>query len=429
MNQCYYNGDFYQAAVATVPGENPDTQPTAWVKIAIPGKWRWVLAQLTYAGLLALDGQTDKANVARSIAYGRDAVGLDELVRAEANEESRREIRGGTARVNTGRTRPVAASVILDDAYRLIGWDTDQLDTREKGDARMALSQALQEVWERWWWQELMICARATFAETLGYSSIATVTGDFEAGYTCYWEATDKYYYVAYDNPAVNPTDANGEVQSLWVELEFDREEYARWDPTVTYERGVNDRVRWDGSDWALRGSPTSLAEAPDENDANWWRLPSTYPTLPYTQFDGTVAGPFGPIRSVSANDPRGNANPELYELDVTPDGTRVVALTEGKPWVWSRRVTPVLTGDDYDATASYEATDPQDLVYDADPDATATTITSTTPDVYFITGNPNGVQSAVRPAIAYSATGSVWFKTGTGTNSSGWELAIGDGT
>jgi len=429
MNQCYYNGDFWQAAVATVPGESPETQPTAWVKIAIPGKWRWALANLTYAGLLAIDGQTDKATVARSGAYGREAVGVDDLVRAEANEESRRELRGGLARVNTGRTRPVPASVILDDAYRLIGWDTEQLDAREKGDARMALSQALQELWERWWWQELMVCERRTFAETLGYAEITSVTGDFEAGYTCYWEQTDSYYFVAWDNPGLNPTDTAGELQSLWVDLDFNRAEYDRWEPTVTYERGVNDRVRWGGYDWALRSTATSTGDVPDYDAAIWWRLPSTYPALPYTQFDGTVVGPFGPIRAVSKHDPRGTANPELYELDVTADGTRVVGLTEGKPWVWSRRVTPVLTGDDFDAAESYEATDPQDLVYDADPDAVATTITSTTPEVYFVTGNPNGVQSAARPAVGYSTTGSVWIKTGTGTNSSGWELVIGDGS
>ncbi len=52
----------------------------------------------------------------------------------------------------------VKASTILDDAYRLIGWDAGQIDSRDKADARCALSKAIQEVWDRWWWNELMIC-------------------------------------------------------------------------------------------------------------------------------------------------------------------------------------------------------------------------------------------------------------------------------
>jgi hypothetical protein len=148
-------------------------------------------------------------------------------------------------------------------------------------------------------------------------------------------------------------------------------------------------------------------------------------------QWDGTTqVGPFGPVRSVSAFDPRISSNPMCYEVDVTAEGTRVIDLDIGRPWVWSRLVTPVLTGDEFDAAVTYEATDEQDIVY---PASTATTAgappSSGAQEVYFVTTNPNGVTTATAPAIAYSANGSVWLKTGLGTSSSGWELILGDGT
>jgi hypothetical protein len=43
------------------------------------------------------------------------------------------------------------------------------------------------------------------------------------------------------------------------------------------------------------------------------------------------------------------------------------------------------------------------------------------TTQVYFGTGDPNGVQTATRPAIFYSADGSLWQKTNSGSNNTGW--------
>jgi len=44
---------------------------------------------------------------------------------------------------------------------------------------------------------------------------------------------------------------------------------------------------------------------------------------------------------------------------------------------------------------------------------------------VFFGVGDPNGVQTATRPAIFYTALGALWYKTGDGTSSTGWELSI----
>lgn len=44
----------------------------------------------------------------------------------------------------------------------------------------------------------------------------------------------------------------------------------------------------------------------------------------------------------------------------------------------------------------------------------------------FFITGDPNGAQTATRPAIAYDNGGRFWEKTGAGSNNTGWEQLIG---
>jgi hypothetical protein len=354
-DQCYHSGDFWQCVTATSAGQSPTTTPASWRKITLPNKWRWVLAQLTYANLLRLDGQTDKANIAMSIGYGRERTGLDELVRQEANEEVHRGChRGREARVNTGRTRPVKASVILDDAYRLIGWDADQLDDREKADARAALSQAVQEVWEAWWWQELMTCEQAAFA-----ADLETPTG-YTVGEYFYDHDTDSYYVALATWISGAGTEPE---ESLKLEA-YDPAEPVPgdWDETSGYDKF--DRVTYGGQQYQCIADDTPAGERPTDL-VYWYLMQNWKPTLPYVDRSGVSYGPFGPIRSVAKFDPRTSANPQHFELDVTAAGTRVRKMTVTHPWVWARRVTPVITGDDFDATETYEATDPEDLVYD----------------------------------------------------------------
>lgn len=60
------------------------------------------------------------------------------------------------------------------------------------------------------------------------------------------------------------------------------------------------------------------------------------------------------------------------------------------------------------------------------DPAATATESIAPiagNPAFNFVTGDPNGVVNAERPAMAYSADGKVWFKINSGFNNTGWEL------
>lgn len=89
-DQCYFNGNYYQCVTATNAGESPATHPAKWRQIQLPKAWRWALAQLTYAELLKMDGQNDKALFARDEATGAQDVGVEDLIRKEANREAHR---------------------------------------------------------------------------------------------------------------------------------------------------------------------------------------------------------------------------------------------------------------------------------------------------------------------------------------------------
>lgn len=86
-NQAYFNGNFYQAVAATTPGQTPASNPALWRKVQIPKKWRFALARLTYANMLEIDGQLDKAMAVREAALTTERVGLDDLARVEENSE------------------------------------------------------------------------------------------------------------------------------------------------------------------------------------------------------------------------------------------------------------------------------------------------------------------------------------------------------
>ena len=88
MNQCYHNGNFYQCVEATSgPAQSPTTALDKWSQIEIPKAWRLVLARFTFAELLEIDGQKDKAKVERDEAQED----LNKLVRVEANREGWRQ--------------------------------------------------------------------------------------------------------------------------------------------------------------------------------------------------------------------------------------------------------------------------------------------------------------------------------------------------
>lgn len=449
-NQCYFNGDFYQCLAETDLGESPGTTPAKWARIRIMAKWRFALTRLTYAHLLSLDGQTDKATVERNVAYGRERLGLDDLIRAEATAEENNldQARGlGFAHPPTsGNNGVIRASVIFDDAYRLIGWDASQVDSRDFNDARSCFSQALQEIWEGWWWRQAMQCQRLQFATTLD------LTAPYDAGQTAYDPENDVYLvalrtctgadtdsFEEYDpcEPTSLPAWDAAADYSAGDQFSYAGTDYQCWtdfspdnltitgtgipeldDVIIVRDGTFGGKPRWTSADGAVivrwvspnwhilvRSADFSPAVPATHFSANedvdlpsgvtggWTAffgittqpefvtvLPTSTdffvplqgwrPLLPWTNYGGVQQEPFGPVRSVSKFDPRISCNAQQFQLDVRQDGTRVRALTETHPWVWARRVTPIITGDEWSASTTYEAVPASELVFGTTDDS-----------------------------------------------------------
>ncbi len=58
--QCYYQGDFYYATVATAAGESPASAPDKWRRLDLPADIDRPVAEYAAGLLLAGDGQHDK---------------------------------------------------------------------------------------------------------------------------------------------------------------------------------------------------------------------------------------------------------------------------------------------------------------------------------------------------------------------------------
>ncbi len=333
----------------------------------------------------------------------------------------------------------VKASVILEDAYRLMRWDLDQLEDTEKADAFTALSQALQEVWEAWWWENLMTVEAVQLRDT--YASGTT----YAAGDEVYFPATQQYYQAlrsTLGNAPATATDGDYTTDyRFWADAELlpaDGDYEA--DTTSGLEPGSRVRLPDDGYDYQLltylgadlipggavyngsnsyfvtldagetyqfvpgandnyivrpAGSPEAMttgravfiegggtlqivtsgsAGIPLTCALNVTTSVTTYPEAPESTAWARVSV-FAPtletsreVRMVSRLDPRSTNNPGAYDFTETTDGVRLTEIPERTPYVWARRVTPVIADDctDFDAAATYSATAATELVFDS---------------------------------------------------------------
>lgn len=339
----------------------------------------------------------------------------------------------------------VAASVILEDAHRLMGEDVTQLDEpRREQEARTGLSLALQEMWDAWWWQELMTLTpqnlRATYASGTTYA----------AGDEVYYPATGKYYQCLQATTGHAPEEVE-----YWLEaaLSYTAEDftarvyeygelardpasglvYARIAKSLTivgagspflqdspaftkfppgvyytavippsgsivatgdswqtgdpaydffafYLRYNADAGLWilgRGPTWAISGaSPTLVGTYSSEHNtasnnpagtvswmvadappsANWRAVSNFVPDLDTGR----------KVRMISRLKPTQTNNPGEYDFIETVEGVELMEIPTSTPWVWARRVTPVLTGDDFSSATLYTATPAADLVFDS---------------------------------------------------------------
>lgn len=308
----------------------------------------------------------------------------------------------------------IPASIILEDVYRLMGWDPalTVLDPQEVAMARNALSQALQEMWERWWWEQLMQCEQLQLAATFNYDWSSTAT--YKTGRVVYFAATDSYYIAL--RPAGPPALLPGQSYSTFgfddglpdtaVPVTTITDNFYGWfryrgcdvtGHTTLWNPDMNpslgDLCYWQGNNFQWTRNQGDLPNdqpnpaliwdpATQIPTAGWVLVPPFFPTIPATIITPvpshtpflpgvertSVQGPAGELHSVSRSDPRTTVNAERYRTREADDmgGRVILGLDMGLPWVLARRVTPILTGDPYAATQAYDATPAQDLVFDS---------------------------------------------------------------
>jgi hypothetical protein len=431
-NQCYFDGDFWQCVTSTNAGDSPDSAPTKWRRISIPKEWRQILKKLTYANLLELDGQTDKAAIPRSAGEAL----LDDLVREQVRQENDKH--RGSAHALQGQT--VKAGVILDDAYGLMRWDPDDLEDSQKADGRRSLSAALQQIWEAWWWGTLMVLEEAALRPVYGSAT------EYSQGAEVYFPEDRKYYLAIQRCVNIAPSVSGTVNTAFWAEskdaycgaADFDGTQAYAWGTQVRnpvdglfYQRAASYQTSGGGDDqfnqiyvlaslsggypqWASTISEATIQGFPgnwffasaDGNQGyseptdgqtpafpdlvnNWQPYGlngEPAPNTPAPTFARAFAAPAPPNtghwgrlvrfdhvltierteRSVSRDNPLQCPNSPTYRVEPVSGGVRVPDWHCGTAWVWSRRITPVIAGNDFDNTATYEATPENDLVFDA---------------------------------------------------------------
>lgn len=303
----------------------------------------------------------------------------------------------------------IDASTILDDAYHLMAIDQSNLEPLQKFAGRMAFSQALQEVWERWWWEDLLVSTRMQFATNYqGITGVAPFGWAYPTGMAVYFPPSDAYFIALW--PAGPPALQIGESYQTYqyndglpdytipvTVLTENPYGWAKYNPcattatpapwTKTLNPNLGDRCTFQGNvfQWIVNAGalpnnqPDPALVWPAANTNPGWMLYKPFfPTVPYDKqlpnlaspynFTSSITGYFGTLLSVTQQDPRITANTGAYQTRVSDDASGVVVLGLNQTYAWltSRRPTPVITGDDFDAAVAYAATPAPDLVFDS---------------------------------------------------------------
>lgn len=356
----------------------------------------------------------------------------------------------------------VSAQTILDGAGIAMAWDLEQLETRQEQMRREAFSLALQELWQAWWWELLMVCqplpGATQYTGTTAfvaqefcyfpgtqkyYQALGATTGNAPALYvnggwttnTAFWadakarmdapdfvvgqndtglligaqvrNPLDGLYYQLYrysqfvivagaGNDSVNGT-YNGVGTGIYAmgiySFQFQSQggagsvftAFSLTDTGNNYYYAQAEQqfsnVTQTGSVATITNPAFTLASGDLDNFGNLLTGVLPCPTVTQSPVYNAVPDPAnwaqvipfaptvavqGTARSATMTDPRGSLAPRPYNFQKSGEGVEIFGLTHGAPWFWYRRPTPIVTGDDFDPTAEYEATPADQLVYDS---------------------------------------------------------------
>lgn len=276
----------------------------------------------------------------------------------------------------------IPASTILEDAYRMMGWDPALLEDVEIAQARQAFSKALQSVWESWWWEKLMQEREIALAPEFRTTDTPD-PGLWPEGYLCF-EPISNWYYVCIKpggtaQPPIDPANPYTNLSTGGLGWNVLLTDWAVWCEPHALPEWISTGTFQLGSQTQRKGKryqsivDNNTGNDPENNESFWLLVPDLELTLPFidpTSDPDTDAlrGPYGLPRSFSQLDPRRTPAPVEYNWEPTPDGHRVIGMPQGKGRVWAsvRRPTPVITADPFDAAATYTAIQPEEQVYDS---------------------------------------------------------------
>ncbi len=301
-----------------------------------------------------------------------------------------------------------------------LGWPVRSQDGADGPDApefhqlKRALSKALEVIWRDWWWPDLTVTEQRQFAAD--YAAAATyVAGDqvFHVG--------SQLYYVALRAVPINEAPATLTGTSTWTANDDYWAELKRfyaaddYDDTAVY--AVADQVRWaeDGRAYQLH---TLAAAGTDPDDAAAWGLvPDFVPAVPLVQA-GHLA--LGDIAGVAATNPKAFRGSLAVPWALAEDGLLVFPLAGAevvRPWVTYLQRPHRFTGDVWDATATYEPAE--------DDEVTGGTITVPSSDTL------NGFASRTAAKASLLLVNGRYYYVGSGDAGflSGWFLYDVDST
>ncbi len=225
------------------------------------------------------------------------------------------------------------------------GLDPTRLSTDEWRRCRDAISEALNWAWPEYWWPDTMRCERLSLRPE--YSSTDSYPATAEV-----WFRPSNSHYVALVATIGNvPATWDGTDYvtnaAYWLRLaDWPSKAPSDYNPVTAYTAG--DVALYGDARYACHTASTG--NAPTDTDY-WGVLPDEWTYLPKVQV-GRPA--IGQVRAISAIDPRRPsraANVDIWEMD---DRIYLRGLAEESPWVWYQVRCPKLTGEIWDATATY---------------------------------------------------------------------------
>ena len=268
--------------------------------------------------------------------------------------------------------RTVTYDIILRGVCDAMGWDADNLDSREWHAAKRAISNALGTAWKASWWTDLMRVGlrryRNVWASTTGYTSQTEL-----------WHEGSRAYYVAIRDttagqaPATFSSGTWTTNTAYWARLERAYGDAEDFDGTLAYDVGDQVRYAEDGLYYQAH-TATTAGDLPTDT-AKWGRIPLFDAYVPFLQ---TGKKPIGTVRQVTLRNPRVYQGPGRINWYRSERGIEIndsAQLLE--VWVEHRLRHPRLEGDVWDATVAYDAASPEDVPDTSALDASSTMVTA----------------------------------------------------